>query len=124
MKDLIKNEDGFVVERKLGDTGYFCEVLKSVIEKYALSKNPDFDELERIVKRIDTYMESSRFVGDVGAPIYCELGFHSDVRKIRGVILEIDRKNMSKEDFREFYEKQIKMIDKAKEDFKYDLLSS
>ena len=124
MKYLIKNTDGFIVERKLGHTSYYGEVLKSAIEKYGLSKNPDYDELERIVKRIDTYMESGRFVGDLGAPIYCELGYHSDIRKIREAILNLDQKNMSKEEIRDYYVKQIKYIDKAKEDFKYDLLSS
>jgi hypothetical protein len=124
MKYLIKNADDFVVERKLGHTSYYCEVLKSVIEKYGLSKNPDYDELERIVKRIDTYMESGRFVGEVGAPIYCQLSFHSDVRQIRNEILKMDRKNMSKEEIRSFYKKQIKKIDKAREDFKWDLLTS
>ena len=69
-------------------------------------------------------MESSRFVGDLGAPIYCELGYQSDICRIREALLNIDRKSMSKEEIREFYKKQIKMIDKAKEDFKWDLLTS
>ncbi|MFX0075728.1 MAG: hypothetical protein ACFE96_09815 [Candidatus Hermodarchaeota archaeon] len=124
MKYLIKNIDGFVVERRLGRTSYYGEVLKSAIRKYGISKNPDYGELERIVKRIDTYMESGRFVGEVGAPIYCQLSYHSDVRQIRIEMLKMDRKNMLKEKIREFYKKQIKKIDKAKEDFKWDILSS
>ncbi len=60
MKYLYKNEDVFKVERQLGQTWYYCDVLKSAIEKYGLSENPDYDELDRIVKRIEVYMKSSR----------------------------------------------------------------
>ena len=34
MKYLYKNEDDFIVERRLGRTRYYCDVLKSAIEKY------------------------------------------------------------------------------------------
>ena len=123
MKYLYTNEDDFKVERKLGQTWYYCHVLKAAIEKYGLSENPDYDELERIVKRIDTYMESGRFVGAVGAPIYCKLDYHSDVRQIRAEILKMDRKTMSKVQIQRFYKIQIKKIDKATEDYSSSLWS-
>ena len=124
MKYLYKNQDRFIVERKLGQTWYYCDILKSAIEKYGLSKAPDYDELNKIVKRIDIYMESPRFVGDLGAPIYCTTDYHSDVRKIREDILKTDRNLMSKEQIKSFYRDQIKNIDKATELYKSSLWSS
>ena len=124
MKYLYKNEDDFKVERKLGQTWYYCDILKSAIEKYGLSEAPDYDELNRIVKRIDIYMESGRFVGALGAPIYCKSDYHSDVRQIRTAILKIDGNSMSKEQSKRFYKAQIKKIDKATELYKSSLWSS
>jgi len=115
MKYLYKNEDDFTVERKLGYTWYYCGVLKSAIEKYALSENPDYDELDRIVRRINIYMNSSRFDGALGSPIYVETTYASDVGQIRAALLKMDRKNMSKEEIREFYKIQIERIDYAPE---------
>ena len=124
MKYLYENEDGFKVDRKLGQTWYYCDILKVAIEKYGLSETPDYDELNRIVKRIDVYMESPRFVGDLGAPIYCTTDYHSDVRRIREEILKIDRNVMSKGQIKTFYSDQIKNIDKATELYKSSLWSS
>ena len=124
MKYLYENEDGFKVDRKLGQTWYYCDILKVAIEKYGLSETPDYDELNRIVKRIDIYMESPRFVGDLGAPIYCTTDYHSDVRRIREEILKIDRNVMSKGQIKTFYSDQIKNIDKATELYKSSLWSS
>ena len=124
MKYLYKNEDGFTVERKLGYTRYYCDILKSAIEKYALSEEPDYDELDRIVKRIDIYMESSRYLGELGAPIYCTSGFASDVMLIRTALLKLDRKTMSNDQIRKFYKIQIKKIDKAEEDYISSLRTS
>ena len=124
MKYLYANEDNFNVERKLGYTWYYCGVLKSAIEKYGLSENPDYNELDKIVKRIDTYMESGRFVGALGAPIYCKLDYVSDIRQIRATILKMDRKTMSKEKTQMFYKTQIKKIDEATELYKSSLWSS
>ncbi len=124
MKYSYKNEEEFKVERKLGYTWYYCDVLKSAIEKYGLSENPDYDEIDKIVKRIDIYMESGRFVGALGAPIYCKLDYHSDVRQIRATVLKMDRKTMSKEQIQRFYKTQIKKIDKATELYKSSLWSS
>ena len=121
---LYKNEDGFIVERKLGHTWYYCETLKDAIEKYALSETPDYDELERIIKRIDVNMESSRYLGALGAPIYCTSGYASDVMLIRTTLLKVDRKKMSKEQIQRFYKNQIRMIDKAYEDYQSDLRTS
>ena len=69
-------------------------------------------------------MESGRFVGAVGAPIYCKLDYHSDIRQIREAVLKMDRKTMSKEVIRRFYKTQIKRISKATEDYKSSLWSS
>lgn len=124
MKYLYKNEDGFIVDRKLGQTWYYCEVLKAAIEKYTLSDYPNYDELEKIVKRIDIYMEISRYLGALGAPIYCTSGYASDVMLIRTALLKVDRKKMSKEQIQTFYKTQIKLIDKAYEDYQSDLLTS
>ena len=124
MKYLYKNEDGFIVERKLGQTRYYCDVLKAAIEKYALSEAPDYEELDRIVKRIDIYMNSGRYGGELGAPIYCTADFASDIYRIRAVILEMDRKKMSKEQIQKFYKTQIKAIDKAAEDYSTSLWTS
>ena len=124
MKYLYKNEDEFTVERKLGQTWHYCDVLKSALEKYGLSEAPDYDELDRIVKRIDIYMESGRYVGALGAPIYCKLDYASDVRQIREAILKMYRRNMSKEKIRKFYKAQIENIDKATELHKSSLWSS
>ena len=124
MKYLYENEDGFKVDRKLGQTWYYCDILKVAIEKYGLSETPDYDELNRIVKRIDVYMESPRFVGDLGAPIYCKTDYHSDVRRIREEILKIDRNVMLKGQIKTFYSDQIKNIDKATELYKSSLWSS
>ena len=124
MKHLYENEDGFKVERKLGQTWYYCDILKSAIEKYGLVEAPDYDELKRIVKRIDIYMESPRFVGKLGAPIYCTTDYHSDVRRIREEILKIDENLISKEKIKGFYRNQIKSIDKATELYKSSLWSS
>ncbi len=124
MKYLYQNDDGFTVERKLGHTWYYCNILKSAIEKYALSEVPDYDELDRIVKRIDIYMRSSRYGGELGAPIYCTSGYASDVMLIRKALLKVDRKKMSKEQIQTFYKTQIKMIDKAYEDYRSDLWTS
>jgi len=115
MKYLYKNEDDFTVERKLGYTWYYCGVLKSAIEKYGLSENPDYDELDRIVRRIDIYMNSSRYDGAIGAPIYIESRYTSDIYLIRAAILKMDRKNMSKVEIRAFYKTQIIRIDEATE---------
>ena len=124
MKYLYENEDGFKIERKLGQTWYYCDILKSAIEKYGLAEAHDYDELKRIVKRIDIYMESPRFVGKLGAPIYCKSDYHSDVRRIREEILKIDKNLISKEKIKGFYRNQIKNIDKATELYKSSLWSS
>jgi hypothetical protein len=124
MKYLYQNDDGFTVERKLGHTWYYCKVLKSAIEKYVLSEKPDYDELDKIVKRIDIYMESSRYLGALGAPIYCTSGFASDVMLVRTALLKMDRKNKSKEQIQRFYKTQIKNIDKAEEDYESSLWTS
>jgi len=115
MKYLYKNEDGFKVERNLGITWYYCDVLKSAIERYGISEAPDYDELDRIVKRIDIYMNSSRYEGELEAPIYVESRYASDVYLIRAAILKLDRKNMSQEEIREFYKIRIEQIDEATE---------
>lgn len=124
MRYLYKNEDGFTVKRELGYTRYYCDILKSAIEKYGLSDPPDYDELNTIVKRIDIYMESPRFVGDLGAPIYCTTDYHSDVRKNRSSILGVDGNTMSKEEIKRFYRAQIRNIDKATELYRSSLWSS
>ena len=124
MKYLYKNEDDFKVERKLGQTWYYCDVLKSAIEKYRLSKAPNYDELDRIVKRIDIYMNSSRYEGALEAPIYVESSYASDVFLIRAALLKMDRKNMAKEEIREFYKIQIERIEYATERNEYLLWSS
>jgi hypothetical protein len=124
MKYLYENKDEFKVERKLGQTWYYCGILKSAIEKYGLAEAPDYDELNRIVKRIDIYMESPRFVGNLGAPIYCTTDYHSDVRRIREEILKMDGNLMPKEQIKGFYRYQIKNIDKATELYKSSLWSS
>ncbi len=115
MKYLYKNEDDFKVERKLGQTWYHCDVLKSAIEKYGLSKAPNYDELDRIVKIIDIYMNSSRYEGALEATIYVESSYASDVFLIRAALLKMDRKNMAKEEIREFYKIQIERIEYATE---------
>ena len=93
------------------------EIRVKLNEKYALSESPDYSELNRIVKRIDTYMRSSRYVGDLGAPIYVEDSYATDVMFIRKVILEVDYKNTTKPQLKEFYKAQIKDIDKATESY-------
>ena len=60
-------------------------------------------------------MNSSRYGGALGAPIYNESTYASDVYLIRAAILKMDRKNMSKEEIREFYKTQIERIDTATE---------
>ncbi|MFX0076573.1 MAG: hypothetical protein ACFE96_14115 [Candidatus Hermodarchaeota archaeon] len=115
MKYLYTNDDGFKVERKLGQTWYYCEVLKAATQKYGLSENPDYDELDKIVKRIDIYMNSSRYNGALGAPIFVQSSYASDVLQIREAILKMDRNIMSKEEIREFYQNQIRKIDEATE---------
>lgn len=115
MKYLYKNEDDFKVERKLGQTWYYCDVLKSAIEKYGLSENLDYDELDKILKRIDIYMNSSRYDGALEAPIYVESRYASDVFLIRAAILKMDLKTMSKVEIRAFYKTQIIRIDEATE---------
>ncbi|MFX1525754.1 MAG: hypothetical protein ACFFCC_19780 [Promethearchaeota archaeon] len=124
MKYLYKNEDDFTVERKLGHTWYYCKTLKDAIEKYALSETPDYDELERIIKRIDIYMGSSRYLGALGTPIYCTSGYASDIMLIRTALLNVDRKKMSNEQIQKFYKNQIRRIDKAYEDYQSDLRTS
>lgn len=124
MKYLYKNEDGYTIERKLGFTWYYCDVLKAAIKKYALSETPDYEELHRIVKRIDTYMESSRYIGKLGAPIYVKDTYASDIRQIRETILNIERETMSEEQIDEFFIKQIERIDYASERYKSLLWSS
>lgn len=124
MKYLYTNEDDFKVERRIGNTHYYCDVLKSAIEKYGLSESPDYDELERMVKRIDIYMNSPRYEGALGSPIYCTSGYASDVYRIRAAILKMDRKKMSKKQIQTFYKTQIEKIDKAGEDYNNDILSA
>ncbi len=60
-------------------------------------------------------MNSSRYEGALGAPIYVESRYASDVYLIRAGILKMDRKNMSKEENRAFYESQIERIDDTTE---------
>jgi len=124
MRYLYRNEDGFTIERRLGHTWYYGEIIKSAIEKYALSEAPDYDELKRIVKRIDTYMESGRFVGNLGASIYCTTSYASDILQIRTLILNLDLKLMSKEEIKSFFRIQFKKIDKAYEDYQSSLWTS
>jgi hypothetical protein len=124
MKYLYKNEDGFVVERKLGMTWYYCDVLKTAIKTYALSKTPDYEELQRIVRRIDTYMESSRYIGKLGAPIYVQDEFAADIRQIRSIILNMKRATMSEEQLNKFFKTQIERINYATERKKSLLWSS
>ena len=115
MKLLYENEDDFRVERRLGQTWYYCEILKSAITKYGLSENPNYDELERIVKRIDTYMNSSRYEGALEAPIYIESTYASDVYLIRTAILKLNRQILSKKEIQEYYHTQIERIEQATE---------
>ncbi|MFX0075705.1 MAG: hypothetical protein ACFE96_09695 [Candidatus Hermodarchaeota archaeon] len=124
MKYLYQNDDGFTVERKLGETWYYCDILKSAIERYALSEIPDYDELDRIVRRIDKYMESSRYLGELGAPIYCTSAYASDVMLIRTTLLKINREKVSEEQIRSFYKTQIKNLDEATERYESSLWSS
>jgi hypothetical protein len=121
---LYTNEDGFIVERKLGQTWYYYDVLKSAIEKYALSDNPNYDELGSIVKRIDTYMSSSRYEGALDAPIYIESSYATDIYFIRADILKMNWENMVKEKIHTFFKRQIKRIDKATERQESSLWSS
>ena len=118
MNYLYKNDDGFIVERHLGRTGYYCEVLKAAIEKYAISDAPDYAELNRIVERIDIYMESSRYLGALGVPIMVTSSYASDVHQIRADLLKIESKTMSSEQVQVFYRSQIERIDKASENYK------
>ncbi|MHA2400241.1 MAG: hypothetical protein ACXADU_15310 [Promethearchaeota archaeon] len=113
MNYLYTNENGFKVERKLGQTWYYCDVLKTAINRYGISESPDYDELDKIVKRIDVYMNSSRYEGALEAPIYVESRYASDIYLIRTAILKLDRKNKSKEEIRGFYTKQIKRLNEA-----------
>jgi hypothetical protein len=118
MTYLYKNDDVFIIERHLGQTWYYCEVLKATIKRYAISDAPDYTKLNRIVKRIDIYMESSRYIGALGVPIMVTTTYASDIYQVRGALLNIDRKIMSSEQVQAFYRSQIEKLDKASENYK------
>ncbi|MFX0011817.1 MAG: hypothetical protein ACFE9R_15995 [Candidatus Hermodarchaeota archaeon] len=124
MKYLYQNEDGFKVERKIGYTWYYCEVLKEAIERYGLTDMPDYEELIKIFQRIEVYMESSRYIGALGAPIYVETTYASDVMQIRRAILGEDYNRMPVEKIQEFFKIQIERLDEASERHKSLLWSS
>lgn len=60
-------------------------------------------------------MNSSRYEGALGAPIYVESTYASDVYLIRAAILKMDRKEMSKEEIQEFYKSQLERINYTSE---------
>jgi len=104
---LYEGEDGFKIERKSGDTNYYSKILNTIVKRYGLSENPDWNRVEHIGQLIYDYMNRSRF--KLGYPIMCEINFHSDLVDIARSISMISKQNLSSdESYSEFCREIIK----------------
>ena len=86
--------------------------MKSIVERYGLSENPDWKKVEQLGKLIYEYMDRSRF--KLGYPIMCEIHFHSDLVDIAKSISMMSKQVLKSDDsFIEFCREIIKRIKKA-----------
>lgn len=111
---IYQGKDGFKIVRKTW-IHYYSKTLRTAVNTYGLSKDPDWKTLETIGTAIFEYMARASF--RFGYPVYCEEAYHGDICKIAGVIAYMkDEKLKTDQDHIDFCKKLIEMIDEADTD--------
>jgi hypothetical protein len=108
---LYEGKDGFKIVRKSW-VAYYSKIMKTAIERYGLSENPDWNKLEQIGKVIFDYMNRPTF--RIGYPVYCEAEHHFDITKIAGYLSSMNKQNLkSDKDYLDFCNKVMEQLKEA-----------
>jgi hypothetical protein len=86
--------------------------LKTAVNRYGLSEEPDFMLLEEIAKAIFDYMNRPNF--KIGYPVYCEEAFHWDITGIAGRLSSVNNQTKhTNKDRIDFCKEILELLEKA-----------
>ncbi len=108
---IYVGDDGFKINRKTW-IAYYSKIIKTAIEKYGLSENPDWKKLKKIGEVIFDYMCRPNF--RIGYPVYCEEVYHSDITDVAGYLSSMGEQNLKNDkDYIDFCRKVLEKLEKA-----------
>lgn len=117
---LYKNQDGFIIQKRLGDIHYFEEILKSALKKYGLSETPDYEELSQIATIVYNYIRTVRFDNALKYPVYPNA---SHLPRIESIAKKLSTVIQKRKSYSRFFASITKAFDRADSAYYSDVMS-
>ena len=117
MSTLYKEKDDSRITKELGDVDYYKTILRYIVDQYGLSKKPDYEELQKIGKKIYDYIFTMKFRAALPSPKGPHISFWYRLVDISRSISNMSQENLNTEDsYKKFCLELLEALDEAEHD--------